>query len=93
MAASVLNTEQAVRMSVFVVRAFVRLRETLTNAAEISAKLHELEARLETHDGAISQIVEAIKRLMQPARSRVRQIGFQPGEPKKPKALKAAAPK
>jgi hypothetical protein len=53
----------------------------------------EPTTRLETHDGAISQIVEAIKRLMQPARSTVRQVGFQPGEPKKPQSLKAAAPK
>jgi hypothetical protein len=52
MAASVLNSKQAVRMSVFVVRAFVRLREMLSANKEFAAKIKELEEHLGTHDDA-----------------------------------------
>jgi hypothetical protein len=77
MAASVLNSPRAVEMSVFVVRAFVRLREMLATNKELTEKLAELERRLETHDEAIQEIFDAIKRLMQPNEAR-KQIGFQP---------------
>jgi ORF6N domain-containing protein len=78
MAASVLNSPRAIEMSVFVVRAFVRLREMLTTNRELAEKLKELEGRLETHDEAIQEIFDAIKRLMQPSEVR-KQIGFQTG--------------
>ena len=61
MAATVLNSKQAVNMSVFVVRAFVRLREMLTANRQIASKIEELEKRLETHDGTIQAIIDAIK--------------------------------
>ena len=91
MAASVLNSLRAIEMSVFVVRAFVRLREMLATNKELAAKVVELERGLETHDVAIKQIITAIKRLMQPSAARTRQIGFQTGGQGKPKALKAGA--
>src|SRR5262245_33606909 len=75
MAATVLNSHQAVEMSVFVVRAFVRLREMLATNKELAEKLAELERRLETHDQAIQEIFDAIKHLMQPSEIR-KQIGF-----------------
>src|SRR5207244_3980624 len=56
MAASVLNSERAVEMSVFVVRAFVRLREILTSNRQLASKIDELERRLETHDTTIQEI-------------------------------------
>ena len=46
MAATVLNSEQAVHMSVFVVRAFVRLRATLAANKELASKLEEVEGHL-----------------------------------------------
>ena len=64
MAASVLNTPRAVEVSVYVVRAFVRLRELLSTHAEISAKLNELFARLDNHDAQIAALMEAIHALM-----------------------------
>jgi hypothetical protein len=76
MAATVLNSEQAVEMSVFVVRAFVRLRQTLAANKEVAARLEELETHMETHDGAIREIFDVIKRLMNPHRSRRSKIGF-----------------
>ncbi len=70
MAATVLNSERAVQMSVFVVRAFVRLREMLATNWRLAAKFNELESRLETHDTAIQEIIEAIRELMVPEKGR-----------------------
>ena len=61
MAATVLNSEQAVEMSVFVVRAFVRLREMLASNEKLAAKIDELEQRLDTHDASIQDLIEAIR--------------------------------
>ena len=87
MAASVLNTPRAVEMSVFVVRAFVRLRAFLATHKELAEKLADLERRLSSHDEQIVAIIDAIKRLMAPparpdapAPPDKRRIGFQSGE-------------
>ena len=77
MAATVLNSTQAVEMSVFVVRAFVRMREMLAKNRQLAAKINELDRRLETHDTAIQDIIEAIKELMAPEGPSKRKIGFQ----------------
>jgi len=77
MAATVLNSERAVAMSVHVVRAFVRLREMLAANRQLAARIEELEDRLETHDSAIHEIIAAIKRLTMPPRSPRRRIGFE----------------
>jgi hypothetical protein len=77
MAATVLNSERAIKMSVFVVRAFVRLRELLATNRQLAAKLDELESRLETHDTRIQELIEAIRELMIPPESPRRKIGFQ----------------
>jgi hypothetical protein len=79
MAASVLNSPQAVEMSVFVVRAFVRLNEILASSRELAAKVMELDRRLKTQDAAIHDIISAIKRLMKPPSRRIPQIGFRSG--------------
>jgi hypothetical protein len=77
MAATVLNSPKAVEMSVFVVRAFVRLREMLINNRQLASKIDELEQKLETHDTAIQDLIEAIKELMKPEPGTKRKIGFQ----------------
>jgi hypothetical protein len=77
MAATVLNSERAVQMSVFVVRAFVRLREMLATNWRLAAKFNELDRRLETHDTAIQEIIAAIRRLMAPEKGSRRDMGFQ----------------
>lgn len=77
MAASVLSTPRAVEMSVFVVRAFVRLRTLLATHKELAAKLAELENKLTVHDDQIRLIIEAIKQLMTPPEPpKKRPIGF-----------------
>jgi hypothetical protein len=77
MAATVLNSERAVEMSVFVVRAFVRLREMLSANHELATKIDELESRLDTHDASIQELLEAIRELMLPEPATGRRIGFQ----------------
>ena len=76
MAATVLNSEQAVEMSVFVVRAFVRFREMLAANRELATRIEELEKSLETHDGAIRKIIKVIKALMKQPSKRRSKIGF-----------------
>jgi hypothetical protein len=76
MAATVLNSERAVEMSVFVVRAFVRLREMLSTNQQLAGKIDELEQRLDTHDASIQELIEAIRELMAPDPATGRRIGF-----------------
>ena len=77
MAATVLNSKRAIEMSVFVVRAFVRMREMLVKNRQLAAKINELDRRLETHDTAIQDLIDAIKELMAPEEASKRKIGFQ----------------
>jgi hypothetical protein len=76
MAANVLNSKQAVQMSVFVVRAFVKLRQTLAGHRELADKLNELEGRVGTHDHAIASIIAAIRNLTEVPKPKSRAIGF-----------------
>ncbi|MBK7021973.1 MAG: ORF6N domain-containing protein [Sulfuritalea sp.] len=76
MAASVLNSPQAVEMSVFVVRAFVKLRELLASSRELADRLDDLERKLSTHDQAIAGLIDAIRRLTSVPAKLNRPIGF-----------------
>ncbi len=73
MASSVLNTPRAVEVSLYVVRAFVELREALATHKELAKRLDELESRLQrklaTHDQAIAGILEAIRERRHPGGS------------------------
>jgi len=70
MASMVLNSPKAIRMSVFVVKAFVAMRSMLTEQRDLSKKLAELERtlteRLDTHEHAISDIIQQIMQLLNP---------------------------
>jgi phage regulator Rha-like protein len=77
MAATVLNSKRAIEMSIFVVRAFVRMRETLAANQQIVTKLSEIERRLEGHDAEIQELVDAIRELMAPLPANTRRIGFE----------------
>ena len=84
MAANVLNSPRAVQMSVFVVRAFVKMREVLAQNRHLAEKLAELErrltGRLDVHEKAIVHILDEIKKLMEPLppqpEPKRREIGF-----------------
>jgi hypothetical protein len=76
MAASVLNSPHAVEMSVFVVRAFVRLRDFARTHAELAKVLTALERRVTGHDEDLKHVFAALRQLMQPSPKPRRQIGF-----------------
>ncbi len=67
-------------MSIFVVRAFLRLRDLTASHREIAAKLDQLERRVSSHDDELQAILTALRELIQqPSRPR-RAIGFASGE-------------
>jgi ATP-dependent Clp protease ATP-binding subunit ClpA len=80
MAATILNSSRAVEMSVYVVRAFVQLRELLASNRELARRFAQLETRLDkkltAHDEAITAILAAIRQLMHPPVPKRRPIGF-----------------
>ena len=81
MAAAILNSPRATEVSVYVVRAFVALRELLAGNKELALKFSELETRLErkldSHDQAIAGLIDAIRKLMRPPEPKQNQpIGF-----------------
>jgi hypothetical protein len=76
MAATILSSPRAVEMSVYVVRAFVRLRELLGSNTALARKLDELERKYKHHDDAIAAILSAIRELMNPPEPKRRPIGF-----------------
>ena len=84
MAANVLNSDRAVVMSVYVVRAFVKLRELLGSNVELGKKLDELErqltARQDVHEQAILQLFSQVRELLHPPppqpQPKNRRIGF-----------------
>jgi hypothetical protein len=94
MAANVLNSPEAVRMSVFVVRAFVQMRDLLGGTKELAKQLAALEKKLtERLDGHEAAIIEVLRRVMDildpppplPELPR-RRIGFQVEPEEKPVA-------
>lgn len=76
MLASVLNSPTAIQASVYVVRAFVRLREIFATHKELAHKLNELERRLEGHDADIRNLVAAIRGLMTVEKKPRGRIGY-----------------
>ena len=91
MAANILRSPKAIQMSVFVVRAFIRMRQMLIEQRGLARKLAELEkeltARLDVHETAINEMFTQIKRLLSPPpepEPRKKRIGFVVEEPKLP---------
>lgn len=77
MLASVLNSPKAVEASIFVARAFIRLRELALTHKVLSEKLAELDKRVGQHDESIRSLVAAIRQLMSPPASKTKRIGYQ----------------
>ncbi len=77
MAASILNSQPAVDMSVFIVRTFIRMREQLMSNAANAKRLAEIEKTLLTHDSAIVDLYEQIQPLLLPPPAPApKRIGF-----------------
>jgi hypothetical protein len=79
MAANILRSDRAVQMSVYVVRAFVRLREQIASNQAILKRLAEIDKTLLQHDGALRDIYRKLLPLLEPPPEPQpkRRIGFQ----------------
>ena len=81
MAATVVNSARAIEVSVFIVRAFVRLRRFIAEHKELAQKIAHLERGLANHDETIVSMINAIEQLTNPELPPPkRRIGFQSGE-------------
>jgi hypothetical protein len=79
MASNVLNTPEAVKMSVFIVRAFIKQRELLATNESILRRLAEIDKKLLLHDSTLRDLYNQIFPLLQPPPDPPkRKIGFQP---------------
>jgi len=76
MLSSVLNSERAIKVNIAIMRAFVKLRQSLETNRELAKKFSELEQRVGKHDEEIDAILEAIRQLMAPPDRPRREIGF-----------------
>ncbi len=77
MAASVLNTPNAIEVSVFIVRAFIKLRQLLASHKELQRKMSQIEGRLTDHDEQIIELINLVKSLLSPKTPpKKRRIGF-----------------
>ena len=89
MAANVLNSKRAAQMSVFVVRAFIKMRAALSDNRELARKLaaleKELKDRLDVHEAAIVTILQRVMDIIDPPalpEPPKKEIGFQVKEGK-----------
>lgn len=80
MLAAVLNSPQAVRASVAIARAFVRLRRESFGRREVSVRLKDLEKRVSAHDSEIGELFDEIREMVDEPQTDVRKIGFLSGE-------------
>lgn len=73
MAANVLKSEKAVEASIYVVRAFAKLREMIASHKDLARRLAELEKK---YDAQFKVVFDAIRQLMEPVKPKPRRIGF-----------------
>lgn len=88
MAANVLNSPRAVEMSVYVIRAFVRMRREFSGNEVVAKRLAKIEETLLSHDSALRDLFDKLRPLLLPsAHPKPREIGFhvKRGEDGRPK--------
>ena len=88
MLSGVLRSPRAEQVNIAIMRAFVRLRETLSLHKELAHKLSELERKIENHDENIRTLFEAIHQLMTPPEQPHKEIGFNVREDSLPYRVK-----
>ncbi len=89
MLSGVLRSPRAAQVNIAIMRAFVRLRETLSLHKELAHHLADLERKIENHDENIRALFEAIHSLMTPPQTPHREIGFHVQEGSRPYRVKA----
>ena len=76
-AANVLNSHQANKMSVFIIRAFIRLREMVLTNEKLARKVDQLENRVSDHDEILLELIKEIRKLVDtPKPGNKKSIGF-----------------
>ena len=75
-AATILNSPRATEIRVHVVRAFIELRNLVAGNKELAAKMKRIELKLDSHDQAISGLIESVRHLLAPPEPAKRSIGF-----------------
>ena len=78
MLATVLNSETAIAISINIIKAFIKLRETISQHKLLAQKIDALEHKVGKHDKEISLILEAIRQLMKEEEKPKGKIGFHP---------------
>ncbi|MBW1700332.1 MAG: hypothetical protein JRH18_24295 [Deltaproteobacteria bacterium] len=77
MAADVLNTSRAIEIIVFIVRAFVKVRQMVAGHKDLQRKITQIEKRLTDHDKQIVEQVSLIKQFLNPEQPpKKRRIGY-----------------
>jgi len=94
MAANILNSPRAVAMSVYVIRAFEKMREDLATNAAILKRLAEIDKTLLLHDTALQDIYQKLRPLLEPPPDPAKpEIGFHVKEEEVPYRLRRSAPR
>ncbi len=70
MAATILNSERAVAISVYVIRALVNMRQEFLANATLETRLEKIEKTLLSHDSALRDVIQKLRPLLLPPRSR-----------------------
>lgn len=76
MLSAVLNTEQAIKVSILIIDTFVKLREMLSSHKEIMLKLEDIEKRIGGHDEDIRTLFQALREILSPPPKKIPKIGF-----------------
>ena len=76
MLASILNSEKAIKISICIVKTFMKLRHIVATHKNLEEKISNIEKNLSRHDKELSLIFDAIRKLMAPASKNKKQIGF-----------------
>jgi len=79
MLSGILNSKRAVQVNIAIMRIFVRLKQMVLAHKELSAKLAELERKIEHHDTAITAIFEAIRQIIKEEERPKKKYGFDTG--------------
>ncbi len=76
MLSAVLKSQRAVQMSIFIVRAFIKMREMLATHAELALKIDEIERKQKEQGDQLSSVYSVVKQLIDPPERPKKKIGF-----------------
>ncbi|MBW8781096.1 MAG: ORF6N domain-containing protein [Verrucomicrobia bacterium] len=80
MAANILRSERAVQMSIYLVRAFVKMRDEIASNLSVLRRLSEIDKKLLEHDVVLREVIERLQPLLKPAPEKPKpKIGFHRG--------------